>query len=124
MLYEELTGKIIGCCMKVHSAIGNGYPEIIYQRALAIEFRDSELEFDMERSMDVYYKGQLVGLRRVDFFVEKKVLVEIKAVSRLENRYIAQAKNYLEAYNVQVGLLINFGGSSLEFKRLNNRKVK
>ena len=120
--YKEITEKIIGCSMKVHSALGNGFQEVIYQRALEIEMEDAGLRFARELSMPIYYKGRNIGERRVDFFVEEKIMVELKAIIQLENVHLAQAKNYLEAYNMEVGLLINFGSISLQFKRLGNPK--
>lgn len=120
--YKEITEKIIGSAMKVHAALGNGFQEVIYQRALEIEMKDAGLNFSREFNMPVYYKSQQIGERRVDFFVEDKIMVELKAIIQLENVHLAQAKNYLEAYNIQVGLLINFGSISLQFKRLENQK--
>ena len=117
-LHSELTGKIIGCAMEVHRTLGNGFQEVIYQRALAIEMADQGLTSSREHEMDIYYKGQHVGTRRVDFFVEGKVMVELKAVIQLEDVHLAQAINYLEAYGLEVGLLINFGNRSLQFKRV------
>jgi len=122
--YSELTYKIIGAAMKVHSALGNGYQEVIYQRALALEMEKQGLSFQRELEMDVYYDGQVIGQRRVDFFVADKIMVEIKAVTQLEDVHLAQAINYLEAYNMEVGLLLNFGGKSLEHRRLINSKAK
>ena len=120
--YHAITEKIIGAAMKVHAALGNGFQEVIYQRALEIEMIDSGLNFARELSMPVYYKSIQIGERRADFFVEEKIMVEIKAIIQLENVHLAQAKNYLEAYNMQVGLLINFGSISLQFKRIENSK--
>lgn len=120
--YKEITEKIIGSSMKVHAALGNGFQEVIYQRALEIEMKDAGLHFERELSMPVYYKGKNIGERRVDFFVESKIMVELKAIILLENVHLAQAKNYLEAYNMEIGLLINFGSISLQFKRLGNPK--
>lgn len=120
--YKEITEKIIGAAMKVHAALGNGFQEVIYQRALEIELEDSGLKFARELSMPVYYKKKQIGERRVDFFVEEKIMVELKAIIQLENVHLAQAKNYLEAYNMEVGLLLNFGSASLQFKRLENPK--
>jgi len=122
--YSELTGRIIGCAMKVHSALGNGFQEVIYQRALEIEMADAGLSFSREQEMPVYYKDQQIGTRRVDFLVEGVVSVELKAITRLEDVHLAQAINYLEAYDLEVGLLINFGAKSLQFKRIVNRKFK
>lgn len=122
--YEDLTRKIIGSAMEVHKIIGNGFQEVIYQRCLAIELEISQLGFVREQEMPIFYKGVQVGLRRVDFFVENKILVELKAVIQLEDVHLAQGLNYLEAFNLEVGLLINFGAKSLEFKRLLNRKYQ
>ena len=113
-----LTGKIIGCAMEVHKALGNGFQEVIYQRALAIEMTSQQLLFSREHEMNIYYKAQNIGTRRVDFFVEGKIMVELKAVIQLEDVHLAQAINYLEAYNMKIGLLINFGSRSLQFKRV------
>ncbi len=124
MKYEELTHKIIGCAMRVHSALGNGFQEVIYQRALEIEMADSGISFSREYEMPVYYKNQQIGTRRVDFLVEGNISVELKAIINLEDVHLAQAINYLEAYDLEVGLLINFGAKSLDFKRLNNKKLK
>lgn len=122
MKYEELTHKIIGCAMRVHSALGNGFQEVIYQRAMEIEMADSGISFSREYEMPVYYKNQQIGTRRVDFLVEENISVELKAIINLEDVHLAQAINYLEAYDLEVGLLINFGAKSLDFKRLNNKK--
>jgi len=122
--YSELTSKIIGCAMKVHSALGNGFQEVIYQRAMQIEMADEGIAFNREYEMPVYYKKQQIGTRRVDFLVEGVVSVELKAVIKLEEVHLAQAINYLEAYDLEVGLLINFGAKSLEFKRVGNKKFK
>lgn len=117
---SELTGKIIGCAMKVHSELGNGFQEVIYQRCLDIEMRKQGLIFSRELEMSIYYSGELVGTRRVDFLVNDSVMVEIKALSKLEDQHLAQVLNYLEAYKLETGLLINFGSKSLEFKRITN----
>ena len=120
--YSELTSKIIGCSMAVHRALGNGFQEVIYQRALEIEMTDNGISFSREHEMPIYYKNQQIGTRRVDFLVEGVVSVELKAIIKLEDVHFAQAINYLEAYDLEVGLLINFGAKSLEFKRLLNSK--
>jgi len=122
--YKEITEKIIGAAMKVHSTLGNGFQEVIYQRALEDEMVLKNLSFARELTIPVIYNNRQIGERRVDFFVENKVMVELKALVQLENVHLAQAKNYLEAYNMQVGLLINFGSISLQFKRLENQKFK
>ena len=118
---NALTRKIIGCAMEVHNTIGNGFQEVIYQRALAIEFKFQGLSFDREKEMPLTYRGQSIGTRRVDFFVEQKVMVEIKAIEQLLPVNKTQAFNYCEAYNIADGLLINFGAMSLEFKRVYNK---
>ena len=115
---SELTSKIIGCCMEVHRILGNGFQEVIYQRALAIEFNRQYINFSREHEMDIYYKDENIGTRRVDFFVEGKVMLELKALIHLEDVHLAQAINYLEAYGLGIGLLVNFGAKSLEFKRV------
>jgi GxxExxY protein len=120
--YSDITERIIGCAMKVHSALGCGFPEIIYHRAMIIEMKDERLFFESEKEIPLYYKNQEIGKRRADFLVEKIVSVEIKAVSELDDRHLAQGINYLEAFNLEVGLLINFGSKSLQFKRLINSK--
>jgi GxxExxY protein len=116
--YSELTGKIIGCAMEVHKILGNGFQEVIYQRALAKEMNLQGLAYSREHEMQIFYKGDEIGTRRVDFFVEGKIMVELKAVIQLEDVHLAQAINYLEAYNMEIGLLINFGNRSLQFKRV------
>lgn len=120
MKHEELTHKIIGCAMKVHSTLGNGFQEVIYQRALAIEMEKQGLIFKREMEMPIYYDGIDIGTRRVDFFVEDTIMVELKALIKLEEVHLAQAMNYCQAYNLPIGLLINFGAKSLEFKRVYN----
>ena len=120
MKYEELTHKIIGCAMKVHSTLGNGFQEVIYQRALAIEMQKNNLGFQREMEMTIFYADIDIGTRRVDFFVEENIMVELKALIKLEDVHLAQAMNYCQAYNLPIGLLINFGAKSLEFKRVYN----
>jgi len=115
---SELTAKIIDCCMEVHKILGNGFQEVIYQRALAIKFNRLYINFSREHEMDIYYKDENIGTRRVDFFVEGKVMLELKALIHLEDVHLAQAINYLEAYGMEIGLLVNFGARSLEFKRV------
>ncbi len=122
--YSELTGRIIGCAMAVHSALGNGFQEVIYQRALQIEMEDQGLSFAREFEMPIHYKKVHIGTRRVDFLVEDNLSVELKAVIKIKDVHLAQAINYLEAYNLEVGLLINFGERSLQFKRFRNKKFK
>jgi GxxExxY protein len=120
--YSELTGKIIGCAMIVHKILGNGFQEVIYQRALAIEMNLAGISFNREFEMPIFYRQKHIGTRRVDFLVEDLISVELKAMTKLEDVHFAQAINYLEAYNLEIGLLINFGESSLNFKRLTNKK--
>ena len=123
MLYEELTKKIIGRAIEVHKRLGNGFQEVIYQRALGIEMQLAGLDFTREMEMPIFYRDTEIGTRRVDFFAEDKIMVELKALIKLEDVHFAQAINYLEAYKMEVGLLINFGAKSLEFKRVHNNKI-
>ena len=118
--YKDITEKIIGSSFEVHKFLGNGFQEVIYQRALALEMKNAELEFHRELEMEIFYKDyeKPIGTRRADFIVENKVLVEIKAIIRLEDVHLAQILNYLKAYRFEVGLLINFGSKSLTFKRV------
>ena len=121
--YEDLTRQIIGCAMEVHKYLGNGFQELIYQRALAIEMNYQGVLFEREKEMSIYYRGENIGTRRVDFFIDNKIMVELKAISNLEDVHLAQALNYLEAYNMEIGLLINFGSKSLQFKRVHNNAI-
>ncbi len=121
---DKLTHKIIGCAMQVHRTLGNGFQEVIYQRALAIEFQYQNIEFKREMEMNIKYRGHDIGTRRVDFFIENCVMLEIKAVEKLENVHKTQAINYCEAYHIADGLLINFGGQSLDFKRVYNKRLR
>jgi GxxExxY protein len=121
--HSELTSKIIGCAMIVHKTLGNGFQEVIYQRALEIEMRLANLNFNREFEMQIIYREEQIGTRRVDFLVENTISVELKAITKLEEVHFAQAINYLEAYNLEIGL-INFGETSLNFKRLTNKKYK
>ena len=120
---DEITFKIIGCAMKVHNTLGNGFQEVIYQRCLAIELERAGISFEREKEQTIFYESINIGTRRADFLVEKKVMVELKALINLEDVHLAQAKNYLVAYDFEVGLLINFGGLSLEFNRVYNKKL-
>ena len=122
--YSELTSKIIGCAITVHKMLGNGFQEVIYQRALAIEMNLAGISFIREFEMPIYYREEPIGTRRVDFLVEGIISVELKAIIKLEHVHLAQAINYLEAYNLEIGLLINFGETSLNSKRLTNKKYK
>ena len=120
--YSELTGRIIGCAMEVHKILGNGFQEVIYQRAFDREMRLQGIAFQREFEMLIFYKDKEIGTRRVDFLVEDIISTELKAVIRLEDVHLAQAINYLEAYNLEIGLLLNFGSKSLEYKRVINSK--
>jgi GxxExxY protein len=122
MSLDEMTYKINGCAMKVHNTLGNGFQEVIYQRCLAIELERAGLGFGREVEQCIYYDGIEVGTRRADFVVEGKVIVELKALINLEDVHLAQAKNYVVAYDFPIGLLINFGGNSLQFKKVFNKK--
>ncbi|MCX6640188.1 MAG: GxxExxY protein [bacterium] len=118
--YSDITGKIIGCAIKVHNELGCGFQEVIYQRCLAIEMEATGLHFRREAEIPIHYKGQDVGTRRADFIVEDRVLVELKAISALDNAHFAQIINYLEAFKLEIGLLINFGGEQVIIKRFIN----
>jgi GxxExxY protein len=120
---KQITHEIIGAAMEVHRHLGNGFQEVVYQRALAIELGLRNIEFKREFNMALDYKGHDIGTRRVDFLVEDNIMVEIKAIIDLEDVHLAQAMNYVEAYNLEIGLLINFGAKSLQFKRVHNNKV-
>ena len=120
---NDITHKIIGCALQVHNVLGNGFQEVIYQRALAIEMNLANLFFEREMEMPIFYRNEQIGTRRVDFFVENCVMVELKAIEKIVDVNKAQAINYLEAYHIADGLLINFGGLSLDFKRLYNKKM-
>jgi GxxExxY protein len=123
MTFDEITYKINGCAMKVHNTLGNGFQEVIYQRCLAIEMERAGLNFAREVEQQIFYEGIIVGTRRADFIVEDQIIVELKAVIDLEEVHLAQAKNYVVAYNFPIGLLINFGAKSLQFKKVyNNRR--
>jgi GxxExxY protein len=120
--HAGLTGEIIGAALEVHKELGGGFQELIYQRALAIEFSIRRIDYAEEKETPVYYKTSNIGSRRVDFLISGMICVELKALIKLEEVHLAQALNYLEAFNLEVGLLINFGGKSLEVKRLYNTK--
>jgi GxxExxY protein len=120
--YGDITEKIIGACFKVHNTLRNGFQEVIYQRALELELKAMNLDFAREFDMPIYYMDQQIGTRRVDFLVDGRISVELKAIIKLEDVHLAQAMNYLEAYNLEIGLLINFGSKRLEFHRLTNKK--
>ena len=114
---EDITRTIIGCAMKVHSTLKNGFQEVIYQRALAIEMKFAGLQFESEKEMNILYRDEHIGTRRVDFFAEGEVMVELKALIALEDVHLTQAMNYLETYKVKTGLLINFGAPVLQIKK-------
>jgi len=122
MTLDQITYKINGCAMKVHNTLGNGFQEVIYQRCLAIELEKAGLGYAREQEHVIYYEGIEVGTRRADFVVEDQVIVELKALVQLEDVHLAQAKNYVVAYDKPIGLLINFGGRSLQFKKIYNPK--
>ena len=122
--YSDITAKIIGCAIEVHKILGNGFQGVIYQRALEKEFMLLGIPFLREFEMPIFYKKEQIGTRRVDFLVREVVSIELKAITQLEDVHLAQAINYLEAYNLEIGMLINFGAKSLQFKRLINSKFK
>tara|TARA_R110002124_G_scaffold287343_2_gene473434 strand:+ start:6222 stop:6656 length:435 start_codon:yes stop_codon:yes gene_type:complete len=120
--HSELTGTVIGCAMKVHTQLGCGYPEVIYQRALARELEKCNMEYEREVEMPIYYDGLEIGYRRADFIIDKKIVVELKAVGEINNAHFNQVLNYLKAYKKEIGLLINFGEESLKFRRFINKR--
>jgi len=122
MKHEEITKKVIGCAMEVHSRLGNGFQEVIYQRALEYEMELNKIPFSREQELPIFYKEKQIGTRRVDFLIQSVICLELKAIIQVENVHLAQAINYLEAFNLEIGLLVNFGKTSLEFKRLTNKK--
>ena len=122
--YSAITGKIIGAAMQVHTRLGNGFQELIYQRAMEIEMAVMGISFEREKEMPIFYRDTQIGSRRVDFFVENLIMVELKAMTELEDVHLTQGLNYLEAYNIEIGLLINFGAKSLKYNRLYNKKFK
>ncbi|PHN06829.1 GxxExxY protein [Flavilitoribacter nigricans] len=124
MQHRALTHQIIGAAMEVHSFLGNGFPEVIYQRSLAHELSLRGISYAREFEMEVHYKEAHVGTRRVDFLIEGIISTELKAVIKLEDVHLAQGLNYLEALNLEVGLLLNFGATRLEYKRLLNKKYQ
>jgi GxxExxY protein len=119
--YSDITRKIIGASMLVHRNFGGGnFTENIFQRALLLELTESGLRYESEKELPVYYKNKLIGKKRVDIFIEGKILVELKAVGAFEKVHYNQVINYLKIFNLEVGLLINFGTSSLQVKRFVN----
>jgi GxxExxY protein len=118
--FDDLTYKINGCAMKVHNTLGNGFQEVIYQRCLEIEFAEAGINYQREQEQRIYYNGNEVGTRRADFIIEDKIVVEIKAQINLEKVHLAQAKNYVVAYDKPIGLLLNFGSESLQIKKVYN----
>ena len=118
--YADITEKIIGCAMKVHSWFGPGFPEIIYQRSLMVELRKAGLKCESEVERQVFYADTLVGKRKLDIIVEEKVLIEMKALSELDAASLNKTLNYLKVFKMEVGLLLNFGTPSLQFKRFVN----
>jgi len=124
LMHEDITHKIIGCAMRVHTTLGNGFQEVIYQRALEIEMALAGISFEREKEMSIYYRDVVTGIRRADFFVEDLIMVELKSLIVLEDVHLSQAINYLETYNIEIGLLINFGSISLTYKRVLNKKFK
>lgn len=121
---DELTYKVIGCAMKVHNTLGNGFQEVIYQRCLAIELAEAGVNFVREQEHTIFYKDLQVGTRRADFVIEERLIVELKALINIEDVHLAQAKNYTVAYTFPAGLLINFGSQSLQYKLVFNPKFQ
>jgi GxxExxY protein len=124
MQLNDVTFQIIGCAMKVHNTLGNGFQEVIYQRCLAIELELAGLGYEREKEQTIYYNDVEVGSRRADFVVEDTIVIELKALIALEDVHLAQAKNYVVAYNLPIGLLINFCAPSVQYKKVYNNKSK
>jgi GxxExxY protein len=126
MEYKDghITSEIIAAAMEVHNILGCGFPELHYQRALKYELDKRHINAVNEADIPVYYKDIVLGTRRVDFLIESRICVELKAVVTLEDVHLAQAMNYLEAFNLEIGLLLNFGSKSLQIKRIHNKKYK
>src|SRR5215204_73388 len=120
--FGDITEKIIGAAFKVHNILGNGFQEVIYQRALELELQAIPIGYIREFEMPIFYMDKQIGTRRVDFLIAETISVELKALTKLEDVHLAQAINYLEAYNLEIGLLINFGSKRLEFHRFTNKK--
>ena len=120
--HSEMTGKVIGCAMKVHRVIGPGFPEVIYHRCLLIELKNAGLNVEAELEKDIFYEGIKVGSRRLDLLVNENVIVELKAVSELEPLFYNQVLNYMKIFKIEVGLLLNFGNTSLQYKRFANTR--
>jgi GxxExxY protein len=121
--HHDITSRIIGAAMRVHNVLGSGFQELVYQRALAKEFEKDSIPYAREVAVPIHYHGDVIGERRVDFLIINKICVEIKSIAHLESVHLAQAKNYIEAFRMDVGLLINFGAASLEFKRVERWEV-
>ena len=122
--YSDETSQIIACALEVHKTLGNGFQAAIYQKALAIEMELNNITFASEEDMEIFYKEKNIGTSRSDFLIDDKMIIEIKAIILLEDEHLEQTLNYLEANNLEMGLLINFGAKSLEFKRVMNKKYK
>ena len=121
MEHYELTGDIIKAAVKVHKAIGAGYKESVYQKALAISLQEHNIAFDREKEYPIFYRKEKVGYYKADFLIQDKVIVELKAVFTIEMLHVAQTINYLKVANKPIGLILNFGQSPLEVKRVHNR---
>ena len=122
--FNDVTKAIIGCAMSVHGELGSGFPELIYQRGLAVEMQEVGLSFQGEVHLPVFYKDTNIGARRADFLVEGQVLVELKALNELVDANFAQVVNYLKAYKLEVALLINFGEASLRHRRFRHNPTR
>lgn len=117
-IHSDITSAILGAAFEVHKQIGCGFVEAVYHRAMLWELYLRKIEHESEKELPIYYKNHKVGSRRADILVNKLVIIELKATSQLENIHLAQAINYLETFNLDVGLLLNFGSRSLEYKRV------
>ena len=119
LIYKEEVYKIIGLCMEIHNTLGKGFNEIVYKDALEIEFNINKIRFEIEKPYDIFYKN--IKLQRkyiADFVIMDKIILEAKAIERLESTHLKQTLNYLAVSQLKLGLLINFGSNSLEYKRI------
>lgn len=118
LLHEELTYKIIGIMYKIHTALGCGFPEKIYQRAISYELDKEKIDYENEKQIEVRYDRRKIGLFRIDMVIDNKVILELKAVERIPRVFREQLISQLKASPYEVGLLANFGASKLEYVRL------
>ncbi len=120
ILYKDLSYKIVQACYEVHNVPGPGYPEKIYEEAMAVELANGGIGVDRQRLVEVFFKGVKIGEYRLDMVAEQKIVLEYKSVSELNEVFEAQVLSYLKASGLRLGLLINFGGKKVEVRRIVN----